>query len=92
MSLLILALSGALNTFQGFAPVPLIVTVSAVNYDGAICVTVDGPEFHKSCVGRSKGSARVRAYPFTLGAPGLYEVTVEDNRGQKWTGMTVEVL
>lgn len=92
MWFLILALTVAVNTFHGFAPVPLIVTVTAQDYSGAVCVSVDGPEYHRSCVARDRTSAKTRQYPFMLGTPGTYEVSVEDSKGNKYTGIVVEVL
>lgn len=91
MILSMLAILVSLNTHVGFAPLDLVVTVRAVAYSGAICVTVDGPEYHRSCAPRGKGSPPVREFKFHLGVPGEYAVITEDDKGKQYQHPIVTV-
>jgi hypothetical protein len=74
----------------GFSPMGVRISVRSAGYEGAICVTVDGPEFHRSCWGRIRTSAAMKTLTYTLYDPGVYAVYVEDKDGSRQVG-TVEV-
>jgi hypothetical protein len=71
----------------GFAPLGVRIDVRSAGYEGAICLTVDGPEFHRSCWGRSRTSAPVKTLTYVLYNPGMYSVYVEDKDGSRQVGV-----
>lgn len=91
MLLPILALLATLSAHVGSAPLPLTVRIRTEGYLGALCVTVDGPEFHRSCWVRQKADPIVRWTKFLLGSEGDYEVTLEYKDGTVRIG-TVQVV
>jgi hypothetical protein len=87
LALIVFYVSG----IRGFAPFDFRAEIRASGYTGALCLTVDGPEFHRSCFVRSKQDPAVKSISYILGTPGVYAVILEDARGNRKVGQ-VEVL
>lgn len=79
-----------LNGYVGMPPTHLEVTIRT-SETGTICVTIDGPEFHRSCWTKHaanpaiklRADATTKKLTYTLGAPGEYQVLVETRQGKQ---------
>lgn len=76
---------------SGTSPLDLHMTVRTQGYTGALCLTVDGPEFHRSCWVRQKVDPITWDVRFLLKASGVYAVIVSDKDGNRKVA-TVTVL
>ena len=91
MFTLLAAIIVTLLPHAGFPPLGVRIDVRSAGYDGALCLTLDGPEFHRSCWHRTKTEASVKQLTYTLYTAGVYTVSVDDRTGTRRVG-TIEVL
>mgnify|MGYP001617171322 FL=1 len=89
---LMLTIGLTITPIYGFSPLAVKVTVSLEKEAGAFCLTIDGPEFHRSCWGRLPSDRATREMTYTLTAPGHYRVWLEDKTGKSLSQVTVRVL
>ena len=91
MLITILAIVVTALPYFNHSPGRFELRVRANGYVGAMCLTVDGPEFHRSCWTRLVKDPEVRITHLTLHAVGEYTMMIDDKAGNHRVG-TIAVV